>query len=233
MKKMFIIFSLLISSLTFGAAGTHGFVLFGNNQHFAYHLPMFHKMHAKQLIFDFSLDENTNELLKKYPNQLLTFVPTPFDLEAFSKAPFALKGELYLGHFEKDGELIASEVILNPILILYNQDIALTQKNKYKYFLIGDTFDLYAIHIIDDQFKMDQILNVQNLDLWNLDSTLAISKAIEKKSIINLNSPLKIEDQFKIGIYDPGPCTRRICSSIKYIETNLKVSSIFFQGEVI
>jgi hypothetical protein len=164
LKALFIFISLTVFSLNAQATlGTHGMVLFGQEKLMAYHLPMFHKIHAYQVIFEYALPNLEKEqILTLLKNQtLLTFVPHPFDLEKFMLNPHPLKGDLYNGHFEKDGVIAISGITLENPKITYKA--AITKNNgkaKETYKLVGTPIDLYLVHLLDGGTHVDQIVKI-------------------------------------------------------------------------
>ncbi len=148
----------LFSANTYAAKATHGMVLFGKEHLMAYHLPMFHKIHAKQVVFSYTLPQLLKDQLLSYQDALLTFVPEPFDLDAFLAAPHPLKGDVYLGHFEKDGELVMSGVTLENVYVQYNKPLKKPEGLENHYVFFGTQTDLYQVHLIDGGLPVDHIL---------------------------------------------------------------------------
>lgn len=154
-----------LSSSAYAIEAIHGMVLFGQDKLMAYHLPMFHKIHSKQIVLELvTSPELKTELSERQQNgELLTFVPVPFDLEKFLASPHALTGDIYLGHFEKDGVVIHESITLNVKEILMNEN--LTKNNGSglnNYRLVGTEKDAYALHMLDGGTHQDQIFKVFN-----------------------------------------------------------------------
>jgi hypothetical protein len=212
-----ILLSLLASS-AYAIEATHGMVLFGQQKLMAYHLPMFHKIHAKQIVLEFATTpELKAELSERQQNgELLTFVPVPFDLDKFLASPHALKGDIYLGHFEKDGVVIHESITMNVKEILMNEK--LTKNNGSglnNYRLVGTDVDSYAIHMLDGGTHQDQIFKVfadSNLPLLKkfIDSNQLITKT---NGLFSKGERVMLTMDYQIDRSDPKcyPLVTRAC----------------------
>jgi hypothetical protein len=140
---------------------THGMVLFGKEKLMAYHLPMFHNIHAYQVIFEYEVPADIKEkIIAASEDNYLTFVPAPFGLEDFMANPHEIKGDVYSGHFEKDGVLFLSNVTLMAPKMIYNAGIKkpMPRGNNFNtYKLVGTPTDLYFIHLLEGGDPVDQI----------------------------------------------------------------------------
>lgn len=218
-----ILLSILTSS-AYAIEATHGMVLFGQQKLMAYHLPMFHKIHAKQIVLELEISPELKAELSERQNngELLTFVPVPFDLEKFLVSPHSLKGDIYLGHFEKDGTVIHESITMNVKEILMNEK--LTKNNGSglnNYSLVGTEKDAYAIHMLDGGIHQDQIFKV-------VGPSLHLKSYMDSKQLFtNVNGlfakgeTVKLSGDYQIDRTDPKchPLITRAC----------KISPIIFE----
>ncbi len=240
MKGLMIFFAVSIFSLNvYAINATHGMVLFGTDKFMAYHLPMYHKIHAYQVLIEFDVASAIKEKIKDLEkDSYLTFVPEPFDLEKFIAKPHPLKGDVYLGHFEKDGVVMMSDVdLVNPV-ILYASGIKKplprgTGINDYK--LIGTPKDLYAVHLLNGGDQMDQIFKVHG------SSSELAQKAIDKNVLLQSTGYELFKEGDSGTIYfdanidrnDPNcqPIILRSCK-ISYDWLRLDLFKIYFSDSV-
>lgn len=230
MKVLTFLFLSLFSFASYAVDATHGMVLFGQEKLMAYHLPMFHKVHAFQVIFEYEVPaELKQKLVDAGQGTYLTFVPAPFDLEKFIANPHPIKGDVYSGHFEKDGVLIFSDVTLENPKMIYQAAIIKpkprgTGIEDYK--LIGTAIDAYAVHLLNGGQKMDQIFKLKIAP----EQIEMAKKAIEGNLLVSSYSHelFKEGDQQTIVIQDKldprcYPIARRSCDlSQKELEVNFQ-----------
>jgi hypothetical protein len=229
--KFVTLFILLILT-TFGAQAVesiHGMVIFGKERLYASHMPMFHNIHNKQVVITFEVPEAIkNQIVKLQEDQYLSFVPEKFDLEKFIAEPFDLKGDLYVGHFEKDGVIALKGITLSkPKILLMNKlnetDIV---SNSESYKFIGTKNDIYALHIIKKTTPVDQIFKLKAIEGVDFDI----------ETIIN-NTDLTRKDSLQVGdslTYStpPGRCPSRLCGEPGHTIATFKVESLYFEDQV-
>lgn len=90
--------------------GVHGMVVFGEGGAYLYHLPMWHGLHAWQIVIEARMDAAGRQLHdadRAAGGTLVTFEPEPFALAALAPG-FEMKGRLYHGHFEQGGTPLPS-----------------------------------------------------------------------------------------------------------------------------
>lgn len=227
MKVFLTFFSLLLFSLnTYAAKGTHGMVLFGKEQLMAYHLPMFHKMHAKQVVIHYTLPLELKEKIQSYEgNHLLTFVPEPFDLDLFLAEPHPLKGDVYLGHFEKDGEVIMTGVTLENTNVLYQQDLIKPQGLVNYYAFFGTPSDLYQVHLLDGGLPVDHIIKASVETSTPLNSYLFYGIKTSSPDLLNENDVSTVEIKYQ------GHCRLRVCPTITK-KINVTSEKTYFKDDV-
>lgn len=248
MKAIMTVLALALISLnTWAIDATHGMVLFGSEKLMAYHLPMFHNIHAKQVVLEYTVPEKLKaKLLSIQTEDFLTFVPEKFDLEKFLVRPFPLKGDVYKGHFEKDGELIISDVTLENITIIHARNLT---KVKYigsdRYKLVGTPTDLYLIHLLDGGKHVDHIIKATINTVLN-DAVKLTNKAITAGYNLVSESGLLKDDSVSTmylpltGMMNPRdpacyPLITRACKIWSYEENNeleIMVGKTYFTDDV-
>jgi hypothetical protein len=230
MKGLLVFIGLMIFTINVQAVeGTHGMVIFGKEKLFAYHLPMFHQLHNKQMVFTFDLPATIKAQLITYEEgQFLTFVPAPFDLEKFIAQPFALKGDLYSGHFEKNGSVILAGITLSNPKIIYVKDLVKPISGHIEtYEFFGTNTDIYALHLLDGGTKLDQIFKLSgsgNIDQAMTNYTLA------NKSLLQLGNTYSVTYLLEDSCL-PYP-TRTCGSKLPYTLADFKTESLYFTDEV-
>lgn len=233
MKFLIMFLILILSSFQVKAAdGIHGMVVFGKEKLYAYHLPMFHKMHNKQMVITFEVPQSVkDQLTRLQETQFLTFVPAPFDLEKFIERPFDLKGDLYSGHFEKDGVVVMEDITISGPSIVYLKEIIrpVGRTEGYKsevYTFFGTKNDSYALHLIDGATAKDQI--------FKLTATEGSDESIEfvlKFHSLNNKKLLQPGESFTFST-PPGRCPSRLCGDPGRKLATFKAESIYFEDEV-
>lgn len=220
----------IISFNTWALEATHGMVLFGSEKLMAYHLPMFHKVHAKQVVLQYTLpDEIKMKLLENQSQDFLTFVPARFDLEKFLEKPFPLKGDVYKGHFEKDGELVMSDVVMENIVVLYKGNISQGNAQNETYRLFGTPTDLYSVHLLKDGIPKDHIVKMNSLPMDSITQS-NIDHGLYPES----QNGLFLEgSQFELVIMVKfGMCTRVSCESHEYKKLVLINEKTIFSDDI-
>jgi hypothetical protein len=226
MKVLITLLATCLFSLSAMAVdATHGMVLFGKDKVYAYHLPMFHKVHNKQMVLTFDLSKAVkDQIVNLQDTTFLTFVPAPFDLEKFIAAPFDLTGEVYSGHFEQDGVLVMSGVTLVNPKIEYVEDLIQPNGSTIEsYKVFGTKNDTYALHLIDGGKAIDQIFKLTTLHTGNFDYAISYK---------DLNvSALNIGESYSIST-PPGECPSRNCGNPGQDLATFKVDSLYFSDSV-
>lgn len=172
MKVLIAIIATCMFSLNVMAApATHGMVIFGKEKLHAYHLPMFHAPHNKQLVITFDVPADVKSRISDLQDTaFLTFVPAAFDLESFIKSPFNLKGDLYAGHFEQDGAVVLSDITLVNPKIEYVADLAKPNGSGVEtYKVFGTKDDAYALHLLNGGSAFDKIFKLTATYMTNFD----------------------------------------------------------------
>lgn len=224
MKVLIAIIATCLFSLNVMAVdATHGMVLFGKEKLHAYHLPMFHKVHNKQMVLTFDVPSDIKTKIVNFEEtQFLTFVPAPFDLEKFIKAPFDLTGDIYSGHFEQDGVLVLSGVTLKNPKIEYLQDLVNpTGANTESYKVFGTPKDAYALHLLNGGSAVDKIFKLTATYMTNFDYAV---------SAFNLYN-LELNGSYSMKTA-PGKCPSRNCGEPAVTYATFTVESLYFSDSV-
>lgn len=228
MKVLLTFIFLAFSSINAKATDAlHGMVIFGKEQLYAYHLPMFHKVHNKQMVLTFEVPQNIKDQMAKFQDDhYLTFVPALFDLDKFIAEPFALKGDLYDGHFEKNGVVLMKGIILLSPKIVYLDTISKDSNQKgeeYKFF--GTPSDIYALHLINGSSVIDQLFKL----IPTYGNEVNIREAILHNTLVT-KSLFELNSEYDIWDYT---CRARWCdeNASKKLVT-FKTESLYFEDQV-
>ncbi len=215
----------LFSLNSFAVDAIHGMVLFGKEKVYAYHLPMFHGIHNKQMVLTFELSKAVkDQIVNLQDAQVVTFVPAPFDLEKFITTPFDLTGDVYSGHFEQDGVLVMSGVTLvNPKIEYLKDLIQPTGTTGETYKVFGTKNDSYALHLINGGKALDQIFKLTTLDAYDFDYAIAYKNLTA--------SELHLGNVYTIST-PPGKCPSRNCGNPGQDLATFKVESKYFSDTI-
>ena len=230
MKVLMTLLATCLFSLSANALDvTHGIVLFGKEKLYASHLPMFHAPHDKQVVFTYEVDQTIKEqIVLNQDNQYLTFVPAPFDLNKFVAAPFAITGDIYLGHFEKEGVLLLSGVTLkNPKIEFLKENLHLAGRQTLPSFKIfGTKNDTYALYV-NDGMASDHVYKLTTLYIDNFDYVVEKYKlnGHEHGSILTIGKSYSINTP-------PGKCPSRLCGDPGMTLAIFHVDSLYFSDSV-
>jgi len=154
------------------AYGTHGMAVFSdNNILYASHMPLVNSIHAHQLLFSFTVENEYQQKLLTIikQNALISIMPEPFDLMALMHGKLTqFTANIYVGHFERGGKVIFKNVLIKINKILLSQPIAKTNKttktlDTESYYLIPlekENDKPLLMHKITTMPSFDQIIKV-------------------------------------------------------------------------
>lgn len=148
----------------------HGMLIVGKNTVYLSHLPMFHAPHDYQVIVEaeFSTEGKTAYLdnLESSSEKIYTLVPEAFVLPEMIKNPRPFKAQIYKGHFERDGVLIAENVTVEIKKVIYFKKFnPLDVKPIESHFLLfGNKQEQFLAHAISQRPDFDQILKIDVVD---------------------------------------------------------------------
>jgi len=153
---------------------THGMLVFstksvgkGPKKVYASHLPMFHRPHDYQAIFEIRFDSKTLQTYlddkAKSPDSINTLVPDPFVLTDLAHHPASVKAVLYHGHFEKGGTPITELVTVefSRTLVFEKLFPVTPHPGTYQGFIFGDEDGLFLAHRITGAPNFDQIVELE------------------------------------------------------------------------
>ena len=203
---------MLINSTSFAQdkPSIHGMLLFGQSKIYLSHLPMFHPPHDYQVIIEVELSAPAKEAylssFKNSDEKIYTLVPEVFILPAMIKNPKSFKAQLYKGHFERGGKVIAEEVAVNIKQVIYfkkfnPQDIKPENGN---YILFGNEKEQFLAHLITTKPDFDQILKVDTNENIKNNFLLVVIPAIKNTEPLiaqNTYESVNFSIQTKASLY--------------------------------
>ena len=186
------------SAATNGRVGQHGMVVFGTGQVFFSHIPMFAAPHDVQLVFEASLSAPGSMLPPSFADQLYTFQPARFSLDALrSGALTTITGTLFMGNFEAGGRPIARNVTVTATRVLLNKVLKTSDPApaKLEYFAVGTPAETYLVHRLGGPPSFDQIL-VANAHAAGAPTALQLKSGV---SITLTQSQNAVGTRFLVG----------------------------------
>ncbi|HBY94298.1 MAG TPA: hypothetical protein DEP84_10115 [Chloroflexi bacterium] len=155
----------------------HGMLVFGEENVYFSHLPMFgHPHHDFQVLLQINFADGEEDLQATYVRdrrqtgeRMYTFQPEPFILpDLVSSDPHprhrSFHGTLFRGHFERGGEALFNTVANVTNIIHFRRfDPAAQPLPQLEYLLIGKGQERFFVHVITTPPDFDQVLSVKNL----------------------------------------------------------------------
>lgn len=146
----------------------HGMLLFGREQVYASHLPMFHAPHNYQVLLELNLAAKDQarfvEDQQRHPEEATyTLAPGRFVLPDMLAGPRPFKAVLYRGHFERGGTPITDSVTVRIGKVLYAERFAegAPASPTTNYLLFGNAKEQFAAHVIRRAPDFDHIQQVK------------------------------------------------------------------------
>ncbi len=142
----------------------HGMAIFGKNTIYLSHLPMFHSPHDYQAIVEAEFDKSAlNTYLASAESEVFfTLVPETFSLPEMMNKPRPFKAQIFAGHFERGGKLIAETTVKIKKVILFRKLNPAGQRPlQSTYYVLGNTQEQFLIHKISARPDFDHILKVK------------------------------------------------------------------------
>jgi len=177
MKKIFVIAFL---SITYAATAqhsmpanedrpaTHGMLIFGTNKIYASHLPIFHSPHNYQVILELDLDSIAKQKFvadqRSHPEfTAYTIEPEKFILPEMIANPKPFTANIYRGHFERGGMMIAENVSVKIKQVIYFEKFDRDESKSpgADFILFGNSKEQFAAHHITNKPDFDQIIQIQ------------------------------------------------------------------------
>lgn len=186
LKTLTLFLSLASSVAAADAPATHGMLLFGQNQTYASHLPMFHKPHDYQLIMKIKLSTNPRassmplidyKKAKQNGEKIFTLVPQKMDLtKLINGEKKFFYANIYQGHFEKGGNNLGW-VKVEIEKIIFSQKLDPNAKPSSKFLAFGEKGEYYGAHIIGGKPNYDSIFSITQPKVQELNNGECYSRA--------------------------------------------------------
>ncbi len=167
--KLFTV-SLLLFQTALGLAddppSTHGMLIFGDKTIYASHLPMFHRPHDYQAILEVQLPARAAALYRRdrvqTHSRVYTISPEQFVLPNVVAGRTSFNADLYRGHFERGGTLIAAglTVKIKDVVHFRKFEGGATHPAQLQYLVFGQGAETFLAHFITAAPDFDQILSV-------------------------------------------------------------------------
>jgi hypothetical protein len=164
-------------------------LIFGTDNVYASHLPMFHSPHNYQIVIELTLDKVAKQKfvadqLKNPQFTTYTIEPERFVLPDMIAKQGSFKANLYRGHFERGGVKIAAGITLKVSKVVYFKkfDAAETKKDSAAFLLFGSAKEQFAVHQISSKPDFEQIIQVK----------LGLTNPIETSVFASTNTPIGI-----------------------------------------
>ncbi|MDG0815124.1 hypothetical protein [Bdellovibrio svalbardensis] len=146
----------------------HGMLVFGESTIFFSHLPMFHSPHDYQAIFSVKISDEVKDLYlsdKKAHREerVYTFVPELMVLSDAVLQTKTFKGQLYRGHFERAGTLLANDVqvTVQDVIVFKKFDPGANKATQASYYLFGKDGEYWLAHNITKKPDFDHVIPVR------------------------------------------------------------------------
>ncbi|MBF0314854.1 MAG: hypothetical protein HQK50_02040 [Oligoflexia bacterium] len=153
---------------------THGMLIFGEDNTYASHLPMFHRPHDYQLLMKVSFNAApellaTYEEIKESTSSYFTIAPTPMDLtQVISGRKKSFLATLFSGHFERDGVLLGAVTVQVEQIIFSKRLDPYEQEDSLEHIVFGVEGEYFAAHLIKGRPSFDQILSINGVERENV-----------------------------------------------------------------
>jgi hypothetical protein len=156
--------------------GVHGMLLVGEAPIYLSHLPMFMAPHNFQVILEVTLDAEANRRFEgvraqSRPDELYTVKPEAFSIvdllpvDPANEALSEFKADIFRGHFEKGGDLIANSATVAVTGVIHFQELGPADKAaNLEYILFGSEQQSFLAHRITQPPDFDQVLSVKISD---------------------------------------------------------------------
>jgi len=176
--------------------GSHGMALFTDGKTlFASHMPLYNTPHDYQLIYQ--VESNQKNKIMRYfklkysdakSNRLVSILPQRFDLNLLiNNHPLITKADVYMGHFERDGEIWLKDVQFRFTKLVFKKQILKdednTLKTQWQVLKTGSNQDHIFVHIIKSQPSFDAIILAKECNVAT-ESNLLTIQTIQNKPVI-------------------------------------------------
>jgi len=153
--------------------GVHGMLLVGEAPLYLSHLPMFMAPHNFQVILEVALDVEASRQLDHFHahfgnDGLYTVKPEAFSIvdllpgDPANEPRSEFKADVFHGHFEKGGDVIASGASVRVTNVIHFQELGRADKAAdLEYILFGGEQRAFLAHRITQPPDFDQVLSVR------------------------------------------------------------------------
>lgn len=208
------------------AASVHGMVIFGSDQLFASHIPMYMAPHNYQALLQINISHPQYDAKAAYDaatpvgrQGLLTLRPKPFVLpEVLSGRQTSFVADLYKGNFEAGGKLLLSNVTVEISEVLYTSPLSKTSESldALTYIPLQSESGSYLVHKITAPTNFDQVVQIDwvNPMAELLASDLRFPSIDKESSKLKAGQYYTIDDEGVIALAaDKQTASFRIVSS--------------------
>ena len=154
------------------SVGGHGMLLFGEEEIYFSHLPMFHSPHHFQVLLEVRLDDAGAKALaadrRAGAADIYTFDPDVFalaELDPDAQKRTSITGAVVHGHFERGGTQIATGVTAEVARVVYFQKLDVNARRPdtelMNYLCFGQPGRLFLAHQILGRPSFDQVNSVR------------------------------------------------------------------------
>jgi glyoxylase-like metal-dependent hydrolase (beta-lactamase superfamily II) len=144
----------------------HGMLVAGTDAVYLSHLPMFHRPHDYQLIFQAGLPEDALQRYRAdanaHPGEYYTLAPNgPWVLPDTIRPDRRFKADLYRGHFERGGTRILAGIEVKVDRIVHFRRFEPGRKPQPRQWIaFGRGRERFLVHRIEGAPDMDQVVQV-------------------------------------------------------------------------
>ena len=182
-------------------SATHGMLLFGKDEIFVSHLPMFRSPHDYQVIARITLPEEIREIYLEQRVQspdktVFTLVPEKFVLPDMIRSPRPFRARLYVGHFERGGEAITEDfpVTLSRVLYFQKFDVDATRDDRSRYLVFGNESEVFLAHHITAKPDFDQVCAVSQPESRLVHAIKSAGAGLIMEFVDRENKPISIPE---------------------------------------
>ncbi|MEH6416159.1 MBL fold metallo-hydrolase [Pseudomonas sp. CGJS7] len=146
---------------------THGMLVVGVDAVYLSHLPMFHRPHNYQLIFEARLPEQALQTYRadaaRYPGEYYTLAPTEqWVLPETIKPDASFKADLYRGHFERGGVPIVRDIQVGVRELVHFRRFEPGRTAQPTHWIgFGRASERFLAHRLEGPPDVDQIVQVR------------------------------------------------------------------------
>ncbi len=191
------------------SAAVHGMVLFGSDQLYVSHIPMYMTPHDHQALIKVKISSTGLAAYAKYNTaagqQYFTLAPKPFVLPTLLNGTLtSFKADLYRGSFEQGGQVIASNITVQVEKIEYQARLSKATKpaTSLTYMTLNDGENSFLAHKLTAPNNFDHIVQIKWLnEKAATEETVNANLEVSNTIIKNVNNsdllqPIKSEDSF-------------------------------------